>query len=69
MKKQSQFVSARIGAKSYVKGEYDNKPAGGAEENKANQACPEHVEWSQSHVPEPAKGAGKRDKSVAAATG
>jgi len=38
LKKQSQFVSARIGVKSYIKGYYDNKPAGGAEENKAKQS-------------------------------
>jgi len=33
LKKQSQFASARIGAKSYLKGGYDNKPASGAAEN------------------------------------
>jgi len=36
LKKQSQFAPARMGAKSYVKGEYGKKPARGAEENKAN---------------------------------
>ncbi|HUT45807.1 MAG TPA: hypothetical protein VMX36_05945 [Sedimentisphaerales bacterium] len=36
MKKQSQFVPARNDANSYMKGDYDNKPASGAEENKAN---------------------------------
>jgi hypothetical protein len=38
LKKQSQFVPARIGAKSYMKGDYDNNPAGGGEKNKANQS-------------------------------
>jgi len=37
LKKQTQFVPARIGVKSYMKGDYDNKPASGAEENKAKQ--------------------------------
>jgi len=41
LKKQSQFAPAQIDAKSYSKGIYGNKPACGAEENKANQACPE----------------------------
>ena len=36
LKKQSQFVSARIGTKSYLKGNYGNIPAGGGKENKAN---------------------------------
>jgi hypothetical protein len=31
LKKQTQFVPARIGAKSYMKGDYDNNPAGGGE--------------------------------------
>ena len=44
-----------------MKGEYDNKPAGGAEENKAKQ--------SQLHAPSLAKGAGKIEKSVAIAAG
>jgi hypothetical protein len=38
LKKQSQFAPALIGATSFVKGDYDNKPACGAEENKANQS-------------------------------
>jgi len=36
LKKQSQFAPAPIGVKSFLKGDYDNKPASGAEENKAN---------------------------------
>jgi hypothetical protein len=52
-----------------MKGDYDKNPAGKAEENKPNQACPEPVEWSQSHEPEPTEGAGKREKLVATATG
>jgi hypothetical protein len=47
LKKQSQFAVVQLGAKSYIKRDYGNKPAGGCDENKANQACPEHVEWSQ----------------------
>ena len=38
LKKQSQYVPALMGVTSYVKGDYVNKPAGGAEENKANQS-------------------------------
>jgi hypothetical protein len=41
LKKQSQFAAGQIGVKSYMKGYYGNKPACGAEKNKANQACPE----------------------------
>jgi hypothetical protein len=37
LKKQSQFVPAQMGVKSFMKGNYDNKPAGGAEKNKAKQ--------------------------------
>ena len=35
---QSQFVPAQMGVKSFMKGNYDNKPAGGAEKNKAKQS-------------------------------
>ena len=38
LKKQSQFVPARIGTKSYMKGDYVNKTAFGAKKNKANQS-------------------------------
>jgi len=38
LKKQSQFAPAENDAKSFLKGDYDNKPAGGAEENKAKQS-------------------------------
>jgi hypothetical protein len=47
LKKQTQYVQDLMDAKSLMKGDYDNKPAGRIEENKANQACPEHVERSQ----------------------
>ncbi|HUT46912.1 MAG TPA: hypothetical protein VMX36_11550, partial [Sedimentisphaerales bacterium] len=60
LKKQTQFAPDEIGAKSFVKGDYVNKPACGAEENKAKQ--------SQSPAPALTKGAGKREKSLAAAT-
>ncbi|MGB2864109.1 MAG: hypothetical protein WBC05_12340, partial [Sedimentisphaerales bacterium] len=61
LKKQSQYAPAEVGATSYLKGDYENISAGGAEENKANQ--------SQFPAPEPTEGAGKREKSLAAATG
>jgi hypothetical protein len=35
-KKQSQFTEGQIGVKSYLKGNYGNKPVSGVEENKAN---------------------------------
>jgi hypothetical protein len=38
LKKQSQFAPAQNSAKSYVKGDYENKPVPGAKENKANQS-------------------------------
>ena len=38
LKKQSQFAPGIIGAKSFVKGDYDNNPDSGVEENKANQS-------------------------------
>ena len=37
LKKQSQFAPARIGANSFIKGNYGNKPACGGEENKAKK--------------------------------
>jgi hypothetical protein len=61
LKKQSQFDSTLMGATPFVKGDYENKPAGGAEKNKANQ--------SQFHNPALTEGAGKSEKSLAAATG
>ena len=60
LKKQTQYVQARMDVTSLMQEDYENNPAGGVEENKANQ--------SQSHEPEPTKGAGKRKKSLAAAT-
>jgi hypothetical protein len=38
LKKQSQFDSGQIGAYSYMKGTYGNKPACGARKNKAKQS-------------------------------
>jgi len=61
LKKQSQLSVVQLGAKSYLKREYENIPAGDVKENKAKQ--------SQFPAPEPSKGAGKREKSLAAATG
>jgi hypothetical protein len=61
VKKQTQYASALMDVTSFVKGDYGNIPAGRVKENKANQ--------SQFHVPAMPKGAGKREKSVAAATG
>jgi len=55
LKKQTQFTAGQIGVKSYMKGYYGNKPACGAEKNKAKQ--------SQFHAPEQTKGAGKRENA------
>jgi hypothetical protein len=38
LKKQSQFSAARIGANSFVKGDYANGPGCGVEKNEANQS-------------------------------
>jgi hypothetical protein len=38
LKKQSQFASGAIGAKSYLKGDYGNMPARGDQKNKAKQS-------------------------------
>jgi len=38
LKKQSQFAAAHLGAKPLIKGDYNNMPAIGDEENKANQS-------------------------------
>jgi hypothetical protein len=46
LKKQSQFAPAQNSTKSYMKGDYDNKPARGAEENKASQSQSISVECS-----------------------
>ena len=58
LKKQSQYTPEQMGVTSLMKGDYDNNPAGGDEENKADQ--------SQFHTPAPAEGVGKREKSLAA---
>jgi len=61
LKKQSQLSVVQLGAKSYLKREYENNPASEIKENKAKQ--------SQTPAPDPAERAGKRDKTLAAATG
>jgi hypothetical protein len=38
LKKQSQFSPDLIGVKPFMKGDYDKKPPGGDDENKANQS-------------------------------
>jgi hypothetical protein len=38
LKKQTQFAAAQVDAKSFVKGDYGNMPARGAQKNKANQS-------------------------------
>ena len=38
LKKQSQFAAAHLSAKPLTKGDYNNNPAAGVEENKANQS-------------------------------
>jgi len=69
LKKQSQFAAAHLAAKPCMQGDYDKMPAGGAEENKANQTCPEHVERSQFPAPAEIHGSGRSEKSLAAGTG
>jgi len=59
LKKQSQYAVVQLGARSYIKRDYGNKPAGGDDENKPKQ--------SQIHAAEQTKGAGKSEKSLAAA--
>jgi len=59
LKKQSQFAAAHLVAKPLMKEDYSNSPAGGDEENKAKQ--------SQFLASESTEGAGKREKSFAAA--
>ena len=49
LKKQSQFVPGLMSVTSYVKGDYDNMPVAGNDENKAKQ--------SQSYAAEGNKGA------------
>ena len=61
LKKQSQFAAAHLSAKPLTKGDYNNKPAGRVEENKADQ--------SQLHEPALPNGVGKGSISVGAATG
>jgi len=58
LKKQTQFAPEQIVTKSYLKGDYENKPAGRAEENKAKQ--------SQFPVHALTEGVGKGKKSPAA---
>jgi hypothetical protein len=68
LKKQSQFAILQVGAKSYLKRDYGNNTAGGDEENKANQTCPEHVEWRQFPASEPTKGTEKTEQLVTSLT-
>ena len=59
LKKQTQYVQALMDARPFIQRDYDNNPAVGIEENKANQ--------SQSHAPALTKGAGETEKTLAAA--
>ena len=59
LKKQSQFAPELMGTTTFVKREYEKNPADEVEENKAKQ--------SQFPALEQTKGAGKREKSLAAA--
>jgi len=61
LKKQSQFTPDLMGLTPFGKGDYGSMPAGYGEENKANQ--------SQFFAPEQTEGVGKREESLAAATG
>jgi hypothetical protein len=54
LKKQTQYIQDLTDVKSLMEGDYNNKPAGTIEENKAKQ--------SQSYAPKLTKGAGKRDR-------
>ena len=53
LKKQSQYAPELIGATSFVKGDYGNTPAHGAEENKANQSQLEPVKAGLKIPPAP----------------
>jgi hypothetical protein len=53
LKKQSQFTPGLMGVMSFVKGDYDNTPAHGAEENKANQSQLEPVKAGLKIPPAP----------------
>jgi len=59
LKKQSQFAAAHLAAKSSIKGDYNNNPASGDEENKADQ--------SQFHEHALPKGVENRKKSLISA--
>jgi len=59
LKKQSQYAPELMGTTTFVKREYEKNPADEVEENKAKQ--------SQFPALEQTKGAGKREKSLAAA--
>jgi hypothetical protein len=59
LKKQSQFAPTLMGVTSFLKGDYGSKSADRVHENETNQ--------SQFHAPALTKGAGKREKSLAAA--
>jgi len=61
LKKQSQFGVVQLGARSYLKRDYGDIPAGGAEENKANR--------TRFHDAEPIKPAGKMEKPVVTVAG
>jgi len=73
LKKQSQFVPGTGNVKPFMETDYNNSPACGAEENKANssgQSMPERncrTDQSQYCAPGQAEGAGKSEKSVPAA--
>ena len=59
LKKQSQYTPEQMGVTSLMKGDYNNKPGGGCDENKANR--------SQSQALESTKGVEKGKKSGTAA--
>jgi hypothetical protein len=69
LKKQSQSIPGQNGATSYSEGDYDKIPLRGAQENKANKACPEHAERRQSYTSELDKRVGEIEKLATAATG
>ncbi|MBN2592288.1 MAG: hypothetical protein JXA81_02185, partial [Sedimentisphaerales bacterium] len=69
LKKQSQFPVDHISINSILKGSYDKIPLRGAQENKAIQACIEHIEHSQFHASAQGKGVPKEEISIKAVAG
>jgi hypothetical protein len=65
LKKQTQFMPGLMDVTSSMKGDYDNNPLCGAQQNKANRT----VERSQFEPVASPEDIGKRAKSISTATG